>query len=117
MRVERNVESVGRHAQDARRFLEADFIHVQPHLSGAHAVVDHGHHPVGLEHLLDRLALIGVQVKALHPRGSQKRLDVANLAGARRVEWLWLAAHSFISQLVQMLAGLEVRGIERESAG
>ena len=96
MRVERNKKRVRRHAQDARAFLEVDVIHVQPRHVRPHAVVQHGHQPVGLEHLLDQLPLVGAQVEAVRRRRRQKRLFAGHLVRALRVGRFRLAARHVI---------------------
>ena len=72
VRIERHIERIRRHSQDARRRLEADIIHIQAGLGAADAIIHGDVDSVGLEDLPDYLALVGAQVKAVHAgRGFQ----------------------------------------------
>ncbi len=55
-------------------------------------------------------------MEAVNTGGRLKRHCWAQLAGALLVERLRFSARCIVGQLVEMLAGLEVRGVERKSA-
>ena len=86
VRVQGDVERVGRQAHHTHGLLEAGVIHVQADLRNVDAVVDGGFEPVGLEDLLDCLTRVGVEVEALQAGSGGKRHGFAGGACRLLVE-------------------------------
>jgi hypothetical protein len=74
VRIQRNVETIGQHAQRPRACSKLASS-ISRRTCAGDALVQGGVKPVGLEDLLDHLALVGAQVEAVHSgRGAQRRL-------------------------------------------
>ena len=115
MRVQWRIKRFGRQFQQLDGLCKAGVIHIEAELRGAHALVQSGLDPVGLEDLLDGLALVGVQVEAVRfgSRG-EHRLFFAGGAGRLLVEGPGLAGQGLVAQLVQVLSDLGAVRVEFE---
>jgi hypothetical protein len=87
VRIQRNIKGVCRQFHEVSRRRKAYPIHIQPGLSCANALVHGRLDPVGFENLLDDLALVAAQMKAVDSgggrefNGSPERLRVLLVEG------------------------------------